>query len=182
MSSNSLRIGSKVPNFDAVSTHGKINFHQFIDNKWTLLFSHPQDFTPVCTTELAEIAKLTPEFEKRNVQLIGLSCDELESHHKWLKEVGDYGQTQVKYPVIADLDRKVATLFDMLDQQDATNVDLKGMPLTVRSVFFIDTKKVIRAIITYPAAVGRNAQELLRVIDCFLQSEKFACATYHLFT
>ena len=177
MTQTSLRIGSTVPNFDADTTQGQINFHSFLNNKWTVFFSHPADFTPVCTTELSEVAKLTPEFTKRNVQLIGLSCDDLESHQKWLKDVEEYGKTKVTYPLIADTDRKVATLFDMLDEQDLTNVDAKGLPLTVRSVFFIDTKKVIRAIITYPASVGRNAKELLRVIDSFLQSEKFACAT-----
>eukprot|EP00834_Sanchytrium_tribonematis_P000218 NODE_4_length_77007_cov_1.156642.p58 type:complete len:178 gc:universal NODE_4_length_77007_cov_1.156642:20594-21127(+) len=177
MTAGNLRIGSTVPNFDAESTKGRINFHQFLDNKWTIFFSHPQDFTPVCTTELAEVAKLTPEFETRNVQLIGLSCDSIENHHKWIKDVEEYGKAAVKYPIIADYDRKVALLFDMLDEQDATNVDEKGLPLTVRSVFFIDPKKIIRAIITYPAAVGRNAQELLRVIDSFLQTEKIPSAT-----
>ena len=192
MTSSDLRIGSVIPDFEAETTKGKIHFHKFLEGgelsdksdvkksdaaKWTVFFSHPQDFTPVCTTELSEIAKLAPEFEKRGVQLIGLSCDTLESHHKWIKDVEEYGKVSVKYPIIADFDRKVATKFDMLDQQDATNVDAKGMPLTVRSVFFIDPKKVIRAVITYPASVGRNAQEILRVVDSFKQSEKFACAT-----
>ena len=177
MTIGNLRIGSTVPDFEAESTKGKINFHNFLDKNWTVFFSHPQDFTPVCTTELASIAKLAPEFEKRGVQLLGLSCDKLESHHEWVKDVEEYGKHPVKFPIIADMDRKVAVLFDMLDEQDATNVDQKGMPLTVRSVFFIDPKKVIRAIITYPASVGRNTVEILRVIDSFLQSEKFACTT-----
>ncbi|KAJ3253676.1 hypothetical protein HK103_000402 [Boothiomyces macroporosus] len=162
---NPLRLGSTAPNFEAETTHGVIDFHEWKKNTWAILFSHPEDFTPVCTTELGEFAKLHSEFTKRRVKIIGLSCDSVERHHKWILDINETQNCTVKFPIIADPDRKVAVLYDMLDHQDATNIDKKGMPLTVRSVFFLDPLHKIRAQITYPASTGRNFNEILRVMD-----------------
>ncbi|CAO3642755.1 unnamed protein product [Cunninghamella blakesleeana] len=160
-----LRLGSIAPDFEAETTKGKINFHEFVGNKWTILFSHPADFTPVCTTELGLVAALEDEWEKRSVQVIGLSANGLEDHAKWIEDINEVNNVQLNFPIIADADRKVSALYDMLDHQDATNVDAKGIPFTVRSVFIIDPKKTIRLILTYPASTGRNFDEIIRVID-----------------
>lgn len=162
----SIRLGDIVPNFQANTTKGDFHFHDFFDgSSWVIFLSHPADFTPVCTTELGAVAKLAPEFEKRGVKVIGLSCDDLKSHQAW---IGDINKTQgcsVQFPIVADPDRQVATLFGMLDHQDPTNVDKKGLPLTVRSVFVIDPSKKVRLMLTYPATTGRNFDEILRVVD-----------------
>ncbi|KAI0301861.1 1-Cys peroxiredoxin [Multifurca ochricompacta] len=159
-----LRLGSIAPDFEADTTKGSINFHQWIGDSWAILFSHPDDFTPVCTTELAEVSRRAADFEKRNVKVIGLSTNDVESHKRWILDINEWGKTDVQYPIIADADRKIATLYDMLDHQDATNVDKKGLPLTVRTVFVIDPKKVIRLTISYPAASGRNFDEIIRLL------------------
>ncbi|KAJ3090828.1 hypothetical protein HK102_002522 [Quaeritorhiza haematococci] len=172
-----LRLGDVAPNFKAHTTGGEIDFHQWKEGSWAILFSHPEDFTPVCTTELGQAAKLAPEWEKRNVKIIGLSCNTLESHEKWIEDINETQHTNVKFPIIADPDRKIATTYDMLDYQDATNVDKKGMPLTVRSVFIIDTKNKIRLILTYPAVCGRNFNEILRVVDSMQLGDKHRIAT-----
>ncbi|KAJ5532436.1 Peroxiredoxin PRX1 [Penicillium pulvis] len=167
-----LRLGSTAPNFDSETSNGPINFHDFIGDKWTILFSHPDDFTPICTTELGAFAKLEPEFTQRGVQLIGLSANHVESHHRWIKDIDEVSGSQLKFPIISDPERKVAYLYDMVDYQDTTNVDSKGMALTIRSVFIIDPAKKIRLIMTYPASTGRNTAEVLRVIDALQTTEK----------
>jgi alkyl hydroperoxide reductase subunit AhpC len=175
--STNLRLGSVVSNFTAETTQGTIQFHDFIGDSWTILFSHPDDFTPVCTTELGRASKLAPEFEKRGVKLIGLSANDIDSHDRWIKDIDQYSGTTLKFPIIGDKDRKIATEFGMLDYQDATNVDAKGLPLTVRTVFIIDPKKTIRTMIAYPASVGRNFNELIRVIDSLQGGDKYKFTT-----
>jgi alkyl hydroperoxide reductase subunit AhpC len=173
----SLRLGSVAPNFVSGTTMGDIDFYTWKGTNWALLFSHPQDFTPVCTTELGNVAKLNSEWQKRNVKVIGLSCNSLESHQDWIRDINETQNCRVDFPIIADHSRKVAALYDMLDYQDPTNVDAKGMPYTVRSVFFIDPLNVIRAIITYPASTGRNFNEILRVLDSLLTCDEFKVTT-----
>jgi len=177
--SNNLRLGSVVPNFSAETTHGDIQFHDWIGDKWAILFSHPDDFTPVCTTELGRVSQLEPEFTKRGVKLIGLSANSVESHDRWIADIEKHTSkgSKVNYPIIGDKDRKIATEFGMLDYQDITNVDQKGLPLTVRTVFIIDPKKTIRLTISYPAAVGRNFDEILRVIDSLQGGDKYKFTT-----
>ncbi|ORZ23386.1 thioredoxin-like protein [Absidia repens] len=160
-----LRLGSIAPDFEAQTTKGDIKFHEFVGDKWTILFSHPADFTPVCTTELGLVAALEDEWEKRGVQVIGLSANGLEDHAKWIEDINEVNSVELNFPIIADADRKVSELYDMLDHQDASNVDAKGIPFTVRSVFIIDPKKTIRLILSYPASTGRNFDEILRVVD-----------------
>ncbi|KAJ5550547.1 hypothetical protein N7535_001510 [Penicillium sp. DV-2018c] len=172
-----LRLGSIAPNFTALTTKGEIDFHKFIDNKWTILFSHPADFTPVCTTELGAFARLKDEFDKRGVQMIGLSANDLGSHDEWIKDINEVGSTQVQFPIIADADRKVAFLYDMVDQQDLDNIDQKGIAFTIRSVFIIDPNKKIRLTMMYPASTGRNSAEVLRVIDSLQTGDKKGVTT-----
>jgi len=160
-----LRLGSIAPNFQAETTNGPIDFHEFIGDKWVVLFSHPEDYTPVCTTELGAFAKLEPEFTKRGVKLIGLSANTIESHGGWIKDIDEIARTTLRFPIIGDKERKVAYAYDMLDYQDTTNVDQKGIAFTIRSVFIIDPKKTIRLIMSYPASTGRNSAEVLRVVD-----------------
>ncbi|KAM7184021.1 Thioredoxin-like fold [Naviculisporaceae sp. PSN 640] len=172
-----LRLGSIAPNFKADTTNGPIDFHEFIGDSWVILFSHPEDYTPVCTTELGEMARLEPEFNKRGVKLIGLSANTLGSHEGWIKDITDVTGSTVKFPIIADKERKVAYLYDMIDYQDTTNVDEKGIAFTIRSVFIIDPKKVIRTILSYPASTGRNSAEILRIIDSLQTGDKHKVTT-----
>lgn len=137
----SLRLGSVAPNFKAQTNRGPIDFHEFIGDSWVVLFSHPDDFTPVCTTELGAFAKLEPEFSKRNVKLIGLSANTIEQHDKWIKDIDEIAGSKLSFPIIGDKSREVAYLYDMLDHQDLTNVDEKGIAFTIRSVFVIDPAK-----------------------------------------
>jgi alkyl hydroperoxide reductase subunit AhpC len=130
-----LRLGSTAPNFKAETTQGPIDFHEFIGDKWVVLFSHPEDYTPVCTTELGAFAKLEPEFTKRGAKLIGLSANTVDSHDGWIKDIDEISGSHLKFPIIGDKERKVALQYDMIDQQDATNVDSKGIAFTIRSVF-----------------------------------------------
>ncbi|SCZ88654.1 BZ3500_MvSof-1268-A1-R1_Chr2-1g04550 [Microbotryum saponariae] len=160
-----LRLGYTAPDFKADTTQGPISFHEYIGDSWAILFSHPADFTPVCTTELGEVAKLADEFKKRNVKTIGLSCNELKSHHEWIADINELSNVDLKFPIISDPTREIAKLYDMLDEQDLTNIDEKGIPFTVRSVYVIDPKKTIRLTLTYPASTGRQFNEILRVID-----------------
>ncbi|KAL8681043.1 MAG: hypothetical protein Q9186_002816 [Xanthomendoza sp. 1 TL-2023] len=160
-----LRLGSLAPNFKAQTTQGEIDFHQWIGDKWAILFSHPADFTPVCTTELGAFAKLKPEFDRRGVKLIGLSANDLTSHGKWIADINDISQTTLSFPIIADPNRHIAWTYDMVDAQDTTNVDQKGIAFTIRSVFVIDPAKKIRLTMMYPASAGRNTAEVLRVVD-----------------
>lgn len=166
----SLRIGDIAPDFVQESSAGKIYFHQYLGEGWGLLFSHPADFTPVCTTELGYTAKLKSEFDKRNVKVLALSVDSNESHSGWLPDIAETQGTAVNFPVLADADRKVASLYDMIHP----NADDKT---TVRSVFFIGPDKKIKASITYPASTGRNFDEILRVIDSLQLTAKHKVAT-----
>jgi len=169
---NSLRLGSTAPNFQADTTTGPIDFHSFTGSSWVVLFSHPEDYTPVCTTELGAFAKLEPEFTKRSVKLIGLSANTIDSHSGWIKDINEISGANLKFPIIGDKERKVAYLYDMLDHQDVTNVDQKGIAFTIRSVFVIDPKKTIRLILSYPASTGRNTAEVLRVVDSLQTGDK----------
>jgi alkyl hydroperoxide reductase subunit AhpC len=172
-----LRLGSIAPNFQAKTTQGDIDFHKFIDNSWTILFSHPADFTPVCTTELGAFAKLKDEFEKRGVKMIGLSANDLSSHGRWIEDINEISKTNLQFPIIADADRNVAFLYDMVDQQDLQNIDEKGIAFTIRSVFIIDPAKKIRLTMMYPASTGRNTAEVLRVIDSLQMGDKKGVTT-----
>ncbi|MDW7695101.1 peroxiredoxin [Flammeovirgaceae bacterium SG7u.111] len=154
----SLRLGDEAPNFTAETTEGTINFHEWLGDSWGVLFSHPADYTPVCTTELGTVAKLKAEFEKRNVKVMALSVDGLESHKGWIGDINETQKTSMNFPIIADEDKKVSNLYDMIHPNASSN-------LTVRSVFVIGADKKIKLTITYPASTGRNFDELLRVID-----------------
>ena len=166
----SLRLGDAAPDFVQESSDGTIRFHEWLGSSWGVLFSHPADFTPVCTTELGLTAKLKDEFAKRNVKPIALSVDPVESHKKWIDDINDTQNTRVNFPIIADSDRKVATLYDMIHPNASAT-------MTVRSLFVIDPKKVVRLIITYPASTGRNFDEVLRVIDSLQLTEYHSVAT-----
>lgn len=153
-----IRLGDEAPNFTAMTTEGPINFHEWLGDSWGVLFSHPADYTPVCTTELGTVAKYKPEFDKRNVKVVALSVDGLDSHNDWIKDINETQHTTVNFPIIADEDKKVSELYDMIHPNASDK-------FTVRSVFVIGTDKKIKLIITYPASTGRNFDELLRVID-----------------
>mgnify|MGYP003332008944 FL=1 len=166
----SLRINSEAPNFTAETTQGTINFHEWIGDGWAILFSHPKDFTPVCTTELGTVAKITPDFKKRGVKVIAVSVDPLDSHKGWISDINETQKTTMNYPIIADPDKKVAALYDMIHPNALDN-------MTVRSVFIIGPDKKIKLTLTYPASCGRNFDELLRVIDSLQLTSKFKVAT-----
>lgn len=166
----SLRLGDIAPNFTAVTTEGNIDFHEYIGSSWVVLFSHPADYTPVCTTELGTVAKYKKQFEDRNTKVIALSVDGLESHKGWINDINSTQNTQVNFPIIADEDKKVSTLYDMIHP----NANDK---FTVRSVFVIGPDKKIKLIITYPASTGRNFDELLRVIDSLQLTANYSVAT-----
>lgn len=166
----SLRLGDIAPDFTAESTEGKINFHEYLGDSWGVLFSHPADYTPVCTTELGAVAKLKEEFAKRNAKVIALSVDGLESHKGWVKDINETQNTEVNFPIIADEDRKVAQLYDMIHPE-------ANDKFTVRSVFIIGNDKKIKLTITYPASTGRNFQELLRVLDSLQLTANYSVAT-----
>src|ERR1700756_3143947 len=165
-----LQIGDTAPDFEADTTEGRINFHDWIGSSWAVLFSHPKDFTPVCTTELGYVARIKPEFDKRNVKVIALSVDPVESHKKWFGDIEETQSTKMNFPVLADSDRKVSDLYGMI-HPNANDT------LTVRSVFVIDPNKKVRLTLTYPAATGRNFDELLRVIDSLQMTDKHKVAT-----
>lgn len=166
----SLRIGDDAPNFTAKTTEGEIDFHKWLGNSWGILYSHPADFTPVCTTELGRTAQLKDEFAKRDTKVIAVSIDELDSHHSWIKDINETQNTTVEFPIIADTDRNVATLYNMIHPNASANA-------TVRSVYFVGPDKKIKAIITYPASTGRNFTEILRVIDSLQLTANYAVAT-----
>jgi thioredoxin-dependent peroxiredoxin len=165
-----LRLGDTVPDFTQDSTIGPISFYEWMGDSWAVLFSHPKDFTPVCTTELGSVAKLKPEFDKRGVKVIALSVDDVDSHNGWVGDIEETQGTAVNYPILADADRKVADLFDMI-HPNANNT------FTVRSVFIIDPKKKLRLTFTYPASTGRNFGEILRVIDSLQLTDNYSVAT-----
>ncbi|TDK43516.1 peroxiredoxin [Algoriphagus formosus] len=165
-----LRLGDEAPNFTAESTEGTINFHEYLGDSWGVLFSHPADFTPVCTTELGAVSRLRDEFSKRNVKVIALSVDGLESHKSWIGDINETQNTAVNFPIIADEDKKVSTLYDMIHPN-------ANESFTVRSVFVIGPDKKIKLTITYPASTGRNFDELLRVIDSLQLTANYSVAT-----
>jgi alkyl hydroperoxide reductase subunit AhpC len=166
----SLQLGDIAPDFTQESTVGPIHFHDWIGNGWAVLFSHPADFTPVCTTELGEAARLKPEFTKRNVKIIGLSVDPLEKHERWIADIGETQGAPLNFPLLADADRTVSTLYGLIHP----NADSTA---TVRSVFVIDPNKKVRLILTYPASTGRNFVELLRTIDSLQLTDNHKVAT-----
>ena len=165
-----IHIGSVAPDFTQESTEGPIKFHEWIGNQWAVLFSHPKDFTPVCTTELGTASKLKPEFEKRNVKILAVSVDDVDSHKRWTVDIDETQKTKLNFPILGDADRKVAKLYDMIHPE-------ANDTLTVRSVFIIDPNKKVRAIITYPASTGRHFDEILRVIDSLQLTDSHSVAT-----
>lgn len=175
----SLRINDQAPNFQVDTTQGKIDFHEWIGDGWAVLFSHPKDFTPVCTTELGYMAKIQPEFEKRNTKIIGLSIDPLDDHEKWLQDVEEVGNTKVNYPIIADTDLTVAKLYSMFPADETVSAEGRTAMTnaTVRSVFVVGPDKNIKLMITYPMTTGRNFDEILRVIDSMQLTAEHKVAT-----
>ncbi|MEQ9552079.1 peroxiredoxin [Coleofasciculus sp. G2-EDA-02] len=165
-----LRLGDTVPNFTQSSSEGEINFYDWAGDSWVVLFSHPADYTPVCTTELGEVAKLKPEFDKRNAKVIALSVDDADSHQGWIQDINETQNTTVNYPVLADADKKVSDLYDMIHPNANASV-------TVRTVFVIDPQKKLRLTITYPPSTGRNFDEILRVIDSLQLTDHHQVAT-----
>ncbi|MBF6559303.1 MAG: peroxiredoxin [Candidatus Binataceae bacterium] len=165
-----IHLGSTAPDFTQESTEGTIHFHDWIGDKWVILFSHPKDFTPVCTTELGLVAKLKGEFDKRNVKAIAVSVDDVASHKGWIGDIEETQHTKLNFPILGDADKKVSGLYDMIhpDLSDTT---------TVRSVFVIDPKKKVRLMITYPQSAGRNFDEILRVIDSLQLTDNYSVAT-----
>ena len=166
----SLRLGDIAPDFTANSTEGPIHFHEWLGNSWGMIFSHPADFTPVCTTELGRTAQLSDEFAKRGVKVIAVSVDPLDQHHEWVKDINEVNNTTVNFPLIADENREVATLYDMIHP----NASEKA---TVRSVFIIGPDKKVKLTLTYPASTGRNFFEILRVIDSLQLTANYSVAT-----
>jgi len=165
-----LRLGDTVPNFTQASSEGEINFYDWAGDSWVVLFSHPADYTPVCTTELGEVARLKPEFDKRNVKVIALSVDDVKSHKGWIGDIEETQSVSLNYPILADPDKKVSDLYDMI-HPNATNT------VTVRSVFVIDPQKKLRLSFTYPPSTGRNFPEILRVIDSLQLTDNYSVAT-----
>ncbi|GJD19981.1 putative peroxiredoxin [Rivularia sp. IAM M-261] len=166
----SLQLGDTVPNFTQASSTGEIDFYEWAGDNWVVLFSHPADFTPVCTTELGAVAKLKPDFDRRSVKVLALSVDDVESHKGWIGDIEETQSTQLNYPILADPDRKVSDLYGMI-HPNANNT------LTVRSVFIIDPQKKLRLTLTYPASTGRNFDEILRVIDSLQLTDNYQVAT-----
>jgi alkyl hydroperoxide reductase subunit AhpC len=175
----SLRINDEAPNFTAATTQGAINFHEWIGNGWAILFSHPKDFTPVCTTELGYVAKLAPEFAKRNCKVIGLSVDPVEKHIQWEKDIEETQGHAVNYPMIGDSDLAVAKLYNMLPADEAGTAEGRtaATNATVRSVFIVGPDKKIKLMMTYPMTTGRNFDEILRVLDSMQLTAKHRVAT-----
>ena len=174
-----LRINDTAPNFTAKTTQGVINFHEWIGDKWAILFSHPKDFTPVCTTELGYMARIEPEFTKRNAKLIGLSIDPVEDHGKWAADIEETQGAAVKYPMIGDTDLAVAKLYNMLpaEEEGSSQGRTAATNATVRSVFIIGPDKKIKLMLTYPMTTGRNFDEILRVLDSMQLTAKHKVAT-----
>lgn len=166
----SLRLGDTVPNFTQSSTEGEINFYDWAGDSWVVLFSHPADYTPVCTTELGTVAKLKPEFDKRNVKVIALSVDDVDSHNGWVGDIEETQSTKLNYPILADPDKQVSDLYDMIHP----NANAK---VTVRTVFVIDPQRKLRLSLTYPPSTGRNFDEILRVIDSLQLTDNYSVAT-----
>ena len=175
----SLRIGDVAPDFEAETTEGRIRFHEWIGDSWAIIFSHPKDFTPVCTTELGYLAKLKPEFDKRNTKVIGLSVDSVDDHKKWAKDIEETQGTAVNYPMIGDPELKVAKAYDMLPEESGPTSQGRTAAdnATVRSVFVVGPDKKIKATLTYPMSTGRNFDEVLRILDSIQLTAKHKVAT-----
>jgi len=175
----SLRINSEAPNFTAETTEGKIDFHDWIGDSWAILFSHPKDFTPVCTTELGYMAKLKPEFDKRNTKIIGLSVDPVDNHARWAQDIGETQGTAPNYPMIGDTDLNVSKLYNMLPEELDGSSDGRtaGDNATVRTVFIVSPDKRIKLMISYPMTTGRNFDEILRVLDSIQLTAQHRVAT-----
>jgi alkyl hydroperoxide reductase subunit AhpC len=165
-----IRLGDEAPNFTAETTQGTVNFHEWLGDGWGILFSHPKDYTPVCTTELGAMAKLTEDFKKRNVKVLAISVDPIDSHNGWVNDINETQGCTVSYPIIADPEKKVANLYDMIHPNALDN-------MTVRSVFIIGPDKKVKLTLTYPASTGRNFQEILRVVDSLQLTAKYKVAT-----
>jgi thioredoxin-dependent peroxiredoxin len=173
----SLRIGDEAPNFKAQTTEGEIDFHEWIGDGWAILFSHPKDFTPVCTTELGYMAKLKPEFAKRNVKIIGLSVDPVDDHKRWAKDIEETQGTAPNYPIVGDADLNVAKMYDMIHPNATGGKRTAADNATIRSVFVVGPDKKIKLTLTYPMSTGRNFDEVLRVIDSIQLTAKHKVAT-----
>lgn len=174
-----VALGKPVPDFDAVTTIGNINFYDYIKDSWAILFSHPRDFTPVCTTELGTVASLLPEFQKRNVKVIALSCDDVDSHNAWIADINNAPWcaktgAKVTYPIIDDAKREIAVKYGMIEPE---NKDAGGLPLTCRAVFIIGPDRCLKLSLLYPASVGRNFDEIIRVVDALQLTAKHNVAT-----
>jgi alkyl hydroperoxide reductase subunit AhpC len=165
-----LRLGDAAPNFRAMTSQGEIDFYEYVGDGWAVLFSHPADYTPVCTTELGKTASLKEEFDKRNVKVIALSVDPIDKHHGWINDINETQNVEVNFPIIADEDRKVAEAYDMIHPN-------ASLTATVRSLFIIGPDKTVKLMITYPASTGRNFQEILRVLDSLQLTAKYSVAT-----
>ena len=172
-----LHIGDEAPNFQAQTTQGEIDFHQWIGDKWAVLFSHPKDFTPVCTTELGTMARMKPEFDKRNVKIVGLSADPVDDHKRWSNDIKETQGTAPNYPMIGDSDLKVAKLYDMLPAEATPGKRTPADNATVRTVFIIGPDKKIKLMLFYPMTTGRNFDEILRIIDSLQLTAKHKVAT-----
>ena len=166
----SIKLGDTAPNFDAESSLGNINFYEYLGESWGILFSHPADYTPVCTTELGKTAQLKPEFDKRNTKVLALSVDGIDNHKGWISDINETQNTEVEFPIIADQDKKVSELYDFIHPNASAT-------LTVRSLLIIDPNKKVRLIITYPASTGRNFTEILRVLDSLQLVDNYGIAT-----
>jgi thioredoxin-dependent peroxiredoxin len=173
----SLRIGDEAPNFRAETTHGSIDFHQWVGDGWAILFSHPKDFTPVCTTELGYMARIKPEFDRRNTKIIGLSADPVDDHSRWAKDIEETQGTAPNYPIIGDADLKVAKLYDMLPAEATPGKRTAADNATVRTVFLVGPDKKIKLILYYPMTTGRNFDEVLRVLDSVQLTARHKVAT-----
>lgn len=170
VASKQIFLGDEAPNFDAESTLGKLNFHNWIENSWCILFSHPKDFTPVCTTELGTAARLHNEFSQRKAKILGISVGSVESHKQWILDIDQTQNTCVKFPIIGDVDHHIAELYGMINPHSTDT-------FTVRNVFIIDPKKKVRLILTYPASTGRNFAEIIRVLDSLQLTDSHKVAT-----
>lgn len=166
----SLKIGDTAPNFSAQTTEGDINFYEWLGDSWAILYSHPGDFTPICTTELGRTAQLKDEFAKRNTKVLAISVDDIDSHYSWVKDINETQSTNVEFPLIADPDQKISRAYEMIHENASTSS-------TVRSVYFIGPDKKIKANITYPASTGRNFAEILRVLDSLQLTSRYSVAT-----
>ena len=172
-----LRLGDIAPDFSAVTTHGNINFHDWLSDSWGILFSHPKDYTPVCTTELGYMSKIKPEFDKRNVKILAISVDPVDSHKGWVGDINETQNTTVNFPIIADPDRKVSDLYDMIHPNATPGERTAQDNATIRSVFIIGPDKLVKAMLIYPMSAGRNFDEIFRLLDALQINAEYQVAT-----